>query len=174
MWARLGHFNIDTSHWVRSSHARRLYSDWALCEAVARSTSMAGVMRVLGVRLTGGSHAHLKRRILAAGIDTSHFLGQAHNRGLPGPRRSAEDILKRLPQGSARPHGKLLARAMLESGVAHDCAECGLGTSWCEKPLRLSVDHIDGDWLNNLLGNLRFLCPNCHSQTATWCRKKGS
>ena len=32
-------------------------------------------------------------------------------------------------------------------------------------PLTLEVDHIDGDYRHNLLGNLRFLCPNCHRQT---------
>ena len=32
----------------------------------------------------------------------------------------------------------------------------------------LQVDHIDGNYLNNLKDNLRFLCPNCHSQTSTW------
>ena len=32
-------------------------------------------------------------------------------------------------------------------------------------PLRLEVDHIDGDYHNNLAENLRFLCPNCHTQT---------
>lgn len=63
---------------------------------------------------------------------------------------------------------------MIESGVEKACAECGTGPVWRGARLCLAVDHIDGDWLNNLLGNLRFLCPNCHSQTATWCRKKGS
>ena len=29
----------------------------------------------------------------------------------------------------------------------------------------LEVNHIDGDALNNLEGNLQLLCPNCHSLT---------
>jgi hypothetical protein len=31
--------------------------------------------------------------------------------------------------------------------------------------LRLEIDHIDGDYHNNLAENLRYLCPNCHTQT---------
>jgi hypothetical protein len=174
MWARLGQMQIDTSHWARSSHARRLYSDEGLAEAVAQSISIAGVMRLLGVRPAGGSHSHIKRRIDRAGLDTSHFLGQASRLGLRGPRRSAADILIRLPEGSRRPQRHLLVRALLESGIEKACAECGIGPVWRGARLCLAVDHIDGDWLNNLLGNLRFLCPNCHSQTATWCRRKGS
>jgi hypothetical protein len=34
--------------------------------------------------------------------------------------------------------------------------------------LSLELDHIDGDSTNNTPGNLRFLCPNCHSQTPTF------
>ena len=34
-----------------------------------------------------------------------------------------------------------------------------------EAPLRLEIDHIDGDYHNNDRTNLRYLCPNCHTQT---------
>lgn len=41
-------------------------------------------------------------------------------------------------------------------------------------PLTLEVDHIDGDFLNNILTNLRFLCPNCHRQTPNFAgRSRG-
>ena len=30
------------------------------------------------------------------------------------------------------------------------------------------MDHINGDNTDNRLGNLRYLCPNCHSQTDTY------
>lgn len=32
----------------------------------------------------------------------------------------------------------------------------------------LEVDHIDGNSKNNLLSNLRLICPNCHSLTSTY------
>jgi hypothetical protein len=32
----------------------------------------------------------------------------------------------------------------------------------------LELDHIDGNYQNNALGNLRLMCPNCHSLTPTF------
>lgn len=49
----------------------------------------------------------------------------------------------------------------------HKCLWCR-NNEWNGKPLTLELDHIDGDTSNNNRENLRFLCPNCHSQTSTW------
>lgn len=46
------------------------------------------------------------------------------------------------------------------------CSVCGL-TQWMGKPIRLWVDHIDGDPSNNKPENFRLICPNCESQTET-------
>jgi len=48
-----------------------------------------------------------------------------------------------------------------------ECWECGL-SEWLKGKLVLELDHIDGDNKNNEISNLRFLCPNCHSQTKTY------
>jgi len=48
------------------------------------------------------------------------------------------------------------------------CGECGIGEEWRGKKLSLELDHIDGDKHNNKKDNLRYLCPNCHSQTHTF------
>lgn len=62
----------------------------------------------------------------------------------------------------------MLTRALLELGVAYVCEICGTDGTWEGQPLSLDVDHIDGDFLNNERENLRFLCPNCHRQTANF------
>jgi hypothetical protein len=166
---RLAQLGIDTSHWDRSP--RRWYTDDMLRDAARVSVSYAAVLRHLGVPVTGGQHAHLARRIRAAGIDTSHFLGQAHFRGTSRPPRSPEQMLVLNAPESGRVDTKALRRALLAVGVPHLCATCGIEPKWRGEPLTLVIDHINGDFRDNRRENLRFLCPNCHSQTATWCRK---
>jgi hypothetical protein len=125
---------------------------------------VAGVLRHLGLRPTGGAHAHISRTIKAFGIDTSHF--QLYNALTHATRRlTPEEILVVLPEGSRRAKPPMLTRAMIESGVMYACAVCGCDGTWQGLPLTLEVDHIDGDYLNNSRENLRFLCPNCHRQT---------
>lgn len=49
------------------------------------------------------------------------------------------------------------------------CSSCG----WEQRNIKtgkvpVEIEHIDGDWQNNHLSNLRLLCPNCHSLTPTY------
>lgn len=168
---RLVRAGADVGHWDHSPH--RWYSTDVLAEAVAASVSFAGVLRHLGVPQAGGSQAHLARRIRKDGIDVSHFTGQAHMAGKKGRRLRAEEVLVLRPPGSNRMGRTTLIRAMLEVGIPEVCALCGLPPLWRDQRLTLVIDHVNGDWLDNRQANVRFLCPNCHAQTATWCRKKG-
>lgn len=152
---------------------KRKYTRELLAETVASSTSMAAVMRSLGVIPAGGTHAHLTRIVKEFGIDTSHF-----RRGLPlaqhHARQGPDQILVRLPRGARRARPHMLTRGLVESGVPYLCDMCGCDGTWQGVPLTLEVDHIDGDYCNNLRDNLRFLCPNCHRQTPNFAgRSRG-
>jgi len=149
----------------------RRYDDSLLADAVSNSTSIAGVLRILGVRQAGGSHHHLSKRIRALELDVSHFTGQAHNRGKRRPRLSAAEVLVLLPADAPRRKTYLLRRALLEIGRPLACSECGIDSSWLGRPLTLEIDHLNGESHDCRETNLRFLCPNCHSQTPSYCRR---
>ncbi|MFE1908318.1 HNH endonuclease [Streptomyces gardneri] len=162
---RMQKLGVDTSHFEREGTR---WTREVLAQAVAASTNMCEVLRRLGVEVVGGQHTHISRRIKAYGIDTSHFRAPSR-RGRPRHPRTPEALLVEQtgPQTRRIPSDRL-TWAMRESGVRNQCATCGTDAEWRGRPLPLEVDHIDGDWRNNRIENLRFLCPNCHSTTDTY------
>lgn len=144
--------------------ARKITTDEELKVIVQNSKSMYEVLRAVGCKIAGGSHSHYTRRIKGLGLDTSHFTGQAHNKGkVSTKRRTAESILVLRVEGR-RQKSHQLVRSMIECGIPHECSKCGVPPEWMGNPLTLDVDHINENWLDDRLENLRFLCPNCHSQ----------
>jgi hypothetical protein len=64
----------------------------------------------------------------------------------------------------------IIRKVLLHLGVPYKCAICDLD-QWMGKSLPLVLDHIDGKANNNNIDNLRFLCSNCDSQTASYKSK---
>lgn len=151
------------------------FSDEELAQAVAVSKTVTDTMRRLGfTKIAGGSACHIKQRILRCNIDISHFDPYAYKKKqTTWNKKSASEILVE-ENREYRPSARLLKRAMLEIGIDCKCSECGVKEIYNNKPLVLHIDHIDGNWSNNKPENLRFLCPNCHSQTKTFGNKKRS
>lgn len=144
------------------------YSKELLEPIVKESTTVSQVIRKLGLSLSGGTHSHLQQLFKKFQIDTSHFLGKASNKGKADPKKlSWQDILVYDRHHGRRENVFRLKRAMIEAGMPEQC-ECGLGPEWNGNPLVLQIDHKDGNPLNNLISNVRFLCPNCHTQTPTF------
>ena len=71
--------------------------------------------------------------------------------------------------GAAKGH-KMIRQYLMERNI-YECVMCSNKGEWNGKPLVLQLDHIDGNPKNNTLDNVRWLCPNCHTQTDTWGTK---
>lgn len=141
--------------------------------AASQARSVRQVCMIIndGKRPSGGTQNHVARLLRHYGIDTSHFSGQGHRKGFTfgNEFKGADHYFKVLEPDAPRTSVRYLRRALIEVGVPYQCAtpECGI-SEWNGKPLTLQVDHVDGNCYNNLRDNLRFLCPNCHTQTETW------
>lgn len=163
--------NTNVRYWMTKSNLKSMHrlggmtSDEDILLASQNVTSISSLLRSLDLHINGSSHAHMTRRVDALGIIfgtmAERVRGSSH-------QKNAASILVRMPSGSYRTPTYQLRRALIESGVPEMCVLCGQDPWWRGKPLVIQIDHKDGDGLNNQQENLRFLCPNCHTQTETY------
>ena len=134
-------------------------------EAVENSKSIAGVLRYLGRNPNnGGQHDWVKKRIIKDGIDTSHFTGQGWNRGSINYKTD-----EAFAEGSTVRRSQIRDWIIRDHLMPYECSICGNTGEWMGKPMALELDHINGVFNDHRLENLRFLCPNCHATTDTYC-----
>jgi hypothetical protein len=130
--------------------------------AVKNAQSMSEVVRNLGLNKSSRTFNVVREEMLHYSIDVS-FSQRRHRK-----KYSDEDIFC---EGSTYDRKDLKKKIIRENLLSYECKCCGI-SDWNDNPLTLQLDHINGINNDNRLDNLRFLCPNCHSQTSTWGNKK--
>lgn len=76
-----------------------------------------------------------------------------------------------MTKNSKYSRGTLKSRLIKEGVLENRCNNCGIKPTWNGKVLVLVLDHINGVRNDHRFSNLRLLCPNCNSQTETFCGK---
>lgn len=71
-------------------------------------------------------------------------------------------------------YDKVKRRILADGIVPNVCIRCGQLPEHNGLPLTLQIHHLDGNNKNNALDNIEILCPNCHTQTENYGRKKVS
>jgi len=155
----------------------RKYTKEILEPIVKESISIQEVVKRLGKAQAGGTHSNIKKRIKEFEIDISHFLGQKANSGKNHKggykKRQANEILILRKENSYREKHYLLTRALLEISRKYKCYICWI-YEWQGKKLVLQIEHKNGNPTDDRAENLEFICPNCHSQTDTYCRNRNT
>ena len=130
---------------------------------VNNSSSLSDVLRKQGKSVSGTAIHILKQKLEEYGIPY-FFVKEKEIKAL-----SLNEILTRdKPYSSEK-----LKRRLIQEGLKVDvCEVCGQLPIWNGKPLKLQLDHINGNHNDNRLENLRIICPNCHTQTDTFGNKK--
>lgn len=142
-------------------------SDEQFVELLKKSSTISEVLFKLGYTVKGNSwgYSQVKRRMDDLNLDYSIFKGKSAVIKITKLNNvKKEDILKE----NCKHQRTVLRRYVIKNNlIPYKCAICGC-TEWQGKTLSLELDHINGINNDNRLENLRFLCPNCHSQTSTY------
>jgi 5-methylcytosine-specific restriction endonuclease McrA len=110
------------------------------------------------------------------GLHFNTFKKYALEYGCYKPNQSGKGIKKNIKKRilnieeyvSRRSVRKIILEQKL---IDYKCSLCDLTDEWNGNKLILHLDHINGLRNDNRVENLRFLCPNCHSQTSTYTGK---
>jgi Zn finger protein HypA/HybF involved in hydrogenase expression len=146
-------------------------------KAVKESYSCSETCRKLRLPDRSGTASRLRKHIINNNIDTSHWTGQLWSKGktsLEDDRirnKESKDIFSENSNASPYYVRKLIIKRNL---LEYKCQICLMDPFWNNKEIKFQLDHVNGCRTDHRLENLRWLCPNCHSQTETYGGKNKS
>lgn len=148
------------------------YDEQRLREVIKNSDSLHEVLSKLGLKAAGGNYQTLNKKIREWKIDISHFTGMLWSKGkkLEYLQKPIQYYLVEKCETEITSH-KLRQRLINENIFPKRCNRCRL-EKWLDRDIPLELEHKNGIHSDNRLENLELLCPNCHSLTKTYCRRK--
>lgn len=155
---------------------KKTYTEAQLKSAVAQSRCIAEVIRNLGLQNSGAMSRSIRHMIQMYNIDISHFppLQEIQRSiGIKSSETWRVNTSEVFCEQSKVCQNTIVKYYRKEADIPYECVECGNNGIYNSRPLVLQLDHINGISDDNRLSNLRWLCPNCHSQTATFTRRNG-
>lgn len=147
----------------------KIYSitDEQFVNLVKNSINVSEVLFKLGYTANGNSwgFSQVKKRMTDLNLSFSDFKGKSKISKYNSNSKIDNSALFKVNSNHNR--NAIRRRIISENLIPYKCGICGI-TKWNNKTLSLELDHINGINNDNRLENLRFLCPNCHSQTTTY------
>ena len=152
-------------------------NDKELQEIAYKSSCLGDYAKNLGYSIKGTSGnsapSSVKAMIELKQINVMHFKGYKDKSTQFNYKHVNENYnVSSLFTENSFAERKLIRRYLLVYNlIPYKCAFCGNEGEWQGKQISLELDHINGKHDDNRLENLRWLCPNCHATTPTYCGK---
>lgn len=136
---------------------------------IQTSKRMKDVLGFFNLKNKGGNNRTVWARINYLKLNTNHFLKRLESS--QESRKVTLDYFKKniLIKDSERSRRDVKKYLIKFNLLEWKCFDCGNDGTWNNKKLNLQLEHKNGVYNDNRLENLCFLCPNCHSQTDTYC-----
>ncbi len=143
-----------------------------MLEFIKNSKSISDVLTKLNVNSRGSGayktfRNHCKRLGFNITEESFKYDEMSYNKGV---KRSLDKIL--VENSTYQNISRLKIRLVNEGFKDYKCVKCGNEGEWMGEEIILQLDHINGVNDDHREENLRFLCPNCHSQTKTYAGKR--
>lgn len=148
------------------------YSKSNLEKLIISSNCLKEVIVKMNMRAAGGNFKTLRYYINLYSIDITHFENHRIQQIKLRFLEKQKPLEYYLTENSQINRFHLKKRLVKEGYKKYECEKCGNNGSWNNENLTLQLDHVNGIYNDNRLENIRFLCPNCHSQTNTYAGKK--
>lgn len=139
-----------------------------LRKVISESRSISQVFGRIGLCRSSDQYRPFRKAMLDLGISIEHFKGSYGPDGQFSAALTNDDIFIEHSPVAAATVKRALRRDKL---IPYHCALCPNDGTWQGNPLSLQLDHENGINTDQRLKNLRWLCPNCHSQTPTYAGK---
>ena len=151
-------------------------SDIELQKLFNTSNTLQQILSTLGFQAkSGATQKMLKDRAKISSIDLSIFQSNRKSHisnissQLSKRKKSNQQVF--VTNCKLNRNSDIKKRIIKDSLIPYCCEKCSNNGNWNNTKLSLQLDHKNGDPSDNRLQNLRFLCPNCHSQTQTFSGK---
>lgn len=161
--------DIQTKHFRRISKLEKDINELEFSQLIKKCNCWSEVMRGLGIPFHGNIINSLRKMAIRYNIDFSHFdVKAAYNNRLSSKQPTNEELFI---DDNIVSRSVIKSRLLKQQLIEYKCSSCNNDGYWQDKKLVLQLEHKNGKRNDDRLENLCFLCPNCHSQTATFCGK---
>ena len=151
------------------------YTKQELQSFLDQSESLQSFMSKMGYSTSAGSNTQTAHYIIEKyNLDLSQLQINRNNAIIKKKKKrkkNKEELEKYFVSHSTLKRYNIRKIIIANNLIPYVCSFCGNDGHWLDKTLALELDHINGINNDNRLENLRWLCPNCHAITDTYCGK---